>query len=166
MMGRGTDIKPKNETTGLYVLDTYITSYRDYRQIIGRSGRNGMKGLSELILSEEEFTKRSRPVPETQAELSDEIKKIQTEESSEKKNERTEKQAFSDVKNQFFLKYVEMCRVLKADVTESFKDLEADSRELWDSIQHDTHFKWEGFLNQIDGQWNELITDIRNELAG
>ena len=44
MLGRGTDIDPKKHPGGLYVIQTYLDTPRNTRQIIGRAARNGKVG--------------------------------------------------------------------------------------------------------------------------
>lgn len=55
MIGRGTDIKLGEESKqyGLNVMLTYLPRQRDLQQIIGRSGRDGQRGETSIILDKQ-----------------------------------------------------------------------------------------------------------------
>lgn len=162
MLSRGTNIKP--DSKGLYVIDTFISAERDYGQIIGRSGRNGMPGTSELILSEQEFLERDYHVPKDTQDVKKIVKEIQLKITSEKSMERYEYQVFSDIKEQCFKQYVDLCSMLKQFVRKNFEEVGCDYRQCWNRIQKDTHIQWESFLNSIDRDWNEIINTVHNEI--
>ena len=166
MFGRGTDIKPENKQHGLCVIDTFIAPERDYGQIIGRAGRNGAAGLSRLIISEYEFVKRGMAIPTRHGALLAAIKEIQTEMSDEKKQDRTKREVFADVKDQFFQQYKQLGRVLKNQVKTHFDGIKADYRQSWHAeVQYNVHLQWEAFLRNIDGYWKAQITSMSNELS-
>ena len=51
LLGRGTDITPQHED-GLFVIQSYLDTERTTKQILGRSGRNGMVGKYIAIYNE------------------------------------------------------------------------------------------------------------------
>lgn len=56
MIGRGTDIKiGGGQKKRLEILCTHLPSTREYRQMIGRAGRNGQQGFSRLVLNRQDL---------------------------------------------------------------------------------------------------------------
>ncbi len=168
MLGRGTDIKPQGKTgiaLGLAVIDTFIAPERDFGQTTGRTARNGARGETHLILSEDDFVKHNKAIPSTKAELKKEIENIRAELSNETMKDRKQRQYFSDVKDQFFNNYIATSKNIKTVVKESLPPL--DKKQLkkdWKNIQKNNHRRWEAFLKAIDQEWNKLTTELSNQL--
>lgn len=160
MFGRGTDIKPKT-AAGLHVTVTSMADEREYGQNVGRAGRNGAIGSDRLVLSEDVFTSRDKKIPSA-ANLAASIQEIRDELASTQRSTRYEKQAFSDVKDQFFKQYTEFCRGLKADIRESFAAISRDDRSLWNEISREQHIQWEAFLKFLDADWSVRMTSLAN----
>jgi hypothetical protein len=171
MLGRGNDFKPRYDNgdpviEGLAVLETDIGPDRDSGQKIGRSGRNNARGDTRLIASEEEFTKRDMKVPTSEAELINSIETIKATMTKQNFVQRRERQLFADIKDQFFIQYIQGSRELKANVENFYQQLRSTgAAETWKPLQHECHLLWEQFLNKIDSQWNELVVGLHNELS-
>jgi preprotein translocase subunit SecA len=170
MFGRGTDIKPVDELgerpnpAGLHVVPTYISEDREYGQCVGRAARNGQIGSSALILSEAAFTSRGRAVPRGARALATSINDIRLEMAAKKTKERYERQLFSNVKDQFFLQYTDLCRVIKHGIENSLTQVRTNYKPLQREVTHQNFKKWEAWLRKVDNQWGEMLTALRNEM--
>ena len=158
MFGRGTDIKPEHPQ-GLHVIATHISDKREFGQNIGRAGRNGQIGSSCLILSEAEFTSRGMATPRD-SQLPSSIAEIRENIERSKSVERKEREAFADIKDQFFLQYTDLCKYIKTDSVTNFTAIKADYRGLWATLEHNNHLHWEAFLKTIDQHWHNLVTQV------
>lgn len=165
MLGRGTDIKPRDLNDnpiidGLYVIDTFIDPDRDFGQKIGRSGRNGAKGATKLILSEAEFDKHDMPIPSSANKLTAAIQSIRAKMNNESAEQRELREIFADIKDQFFNQYVKNLKHIKHKLFSAFEVLKmAGAGDAWAALSHEMHLKWEAFLINIDKKSKSLLNE-------
>ncbi|MDF1677147.1 MAG: hypothetical protein P1U32_00425 [Legionellaceae bacterium] len=153
MVGRGTDIQldERASVNGLRVLGTYLPRERDYRQIIGRSGRFGAKGETQLVLDKVRLRKRigKRTLGKGGFYYNAEayIRREQALMDRKKQCERLIKNTVGDFK--------------KAITDNFFEDMLV---RAGDAHQLELLAIWANFFDKTDKQWNETWPHIQGLL--
>lgn len=169
MLGRGTDIKPSDENgnpipEGLFVIDTFIDPDRDFGQKIGRSGRNGARGDSKLILSMSELEKHGISAVPSESELPSVIESIRAKLNDENAEMRRIRQSFADVKDQYFFVYIGYLKSIKRTILTKFEAIHAEGgAQVWSVVERESYILWEKFLVSIDKKWKQLVTQYQHD---
>lgn len=155
-LGRGTDIKLYDDAKqhGLCVLATYLPRLRDYLQVIGRSGRFGEKGTSQLILNREKLTKKEGVSDEVPFELytatEPYLKHLQAKMDELTQKQRLIKDAVGDFRlaltNKFFNQF--------------YTDAYNQGNKKDDLLRY-----WQVFVDKTDKAWNTTWPSISSLLA-
>jgi hypothetical protein len=164
MLGRGTDIKLHKEarvvdgqsvgaptTNGLRVIGTYLPKSRDYIQIIGRAGRFGALGESQLVLDKERVTKQigQETLPtEFYTATEDYLAHLQKIMEADKQKQRIIKNAVGDFRLKLTNKF--------------FEDFYAPLSKNND--KDNLLVAWQAFFDKTDKSWNETWPAISSEL--
>jgi hypothetical protein len=157
MVGRGTDIGLHGEAKkhGLNVIVTYLPRERDYWQIVGRAGRFGAKGQSQLILNKERvakqikhYMKRETVPVELYTATEDYLKSLQERMDTYEQYQRLVKNVVNDFRlsltNKFF---------------DHFK------AELPSNLNKDEWLgPWQQFIDKSDKLWNACWPTIQSLL--
>lgn len=177
MMGRGTDFKPKmanpdqkgkfqDHPDGLFVIQNYAeSSVREQRQIKGRMGRQGKKGLYVNIVDKSRFIDKLKSVvPNVPRSLrnfnpqrmSDEVGRYKATSNLNLAKDRQLKQTFGDIRGHFYQKFIGMMAM--GDEDRRFNELKHILRETenFNEVQFRKEFNsymleaWNGFLVDLD----------------
>lgn len=190
MMGRGTDFKPKmthpdskgkyhDHPDGLFVIQNYAEgSVREERQIKGRMGRQGKKGLYLNVVDKSRFVEKLRgTVPDVprsirnfnQNRLEHLMGQYKATSNNNLAKERQIKQTFGDIRGHFYEKFIGMMALSDEDrrfeeIKFMLKDTENfnESKFRKDYNAYMLHH-WNRFLIDIDKKFVMLKDEHEND---
>lgn len=190
MMGRGTDFKPKmahpdqegtyqDHPDGLFVIQNYAEgSLREERQIQGRMGRQGKKGLYVNVVDTSRFIQKLKatvPNPPrsitgfNQTRLEAEMDKYKASSNSNLAKERQLKQTYGDMRGHFYQKFIGMMSFSNEDqrfneVKHLLKDVDGFNEAKFKSEYNKFMLEnWNRFLIDIDKKFILLKDEHKND---
>tara|TARA_R110002110_G_scaffold415609_1_gene651425 strand:- start:11035 stop:23703 length:12669 start_codon:yes stop_codon:yes gene_type:complete len=176
MMGRGTDFKPtmshpdqtgqyQAHPDGLFVIQNYVDgSIREQRQIQGRMGRQGKKGLYVNVIDKSRFIdklKSTVPNPPrsvtrfNQNQLEIELGRYQASANSNLAKERQLKQTFGDMRGHFYQKFIGMMAFSNDD--KRFNEVKHILRDVEDFSEPKFQKEYNAYMLVT---WNRFLIDI------
>jgi len=176
MMGRGTDFKPKmahpdqqgkfqDHPDGLFVIQNYAEgSVREERQIQGRMGRQGKKGLYVNVIDTNRLIQKLKTTVSNpprsisrfnQTRLEAEMDKYKASSNSNLAKERQLKQTYGDIRGHFYQKFIGMM---------AFSNEEQRFNEIKHILKEVDGFNEAKFKNEYNkfmlASWNRFLIDI------